>query len=279
MSEAPAKNMTLYEINSISESINHFNFTPETFTGFTGTWYCEDGAPNFPVFELRDPEVSIRVWDLDHDQDVTGMTIPRATNITYRIDTNLYPALKYLNRPNFNPSDSFFLVKLTDPLARNIPSIYTGSYGATKTQILPFDNNPYITSSPYLWKNGNSWDRAARNIQGDVIYPPGTYTFTLTQNLNHMQESYAAAGEGKTKSTASVTFAAPEPLVVRTSAVTVTTTSPAVTISAPATAVTASVIPTTIPVAKKTTYAPLPVWIALLGVGISGFYAIVRRNN
>ena len=279
---SPAKNVTLFEINTISQNIYHFNVSPEQFSGYTGTWYCEE-PPTFPVFDLRDPSVALKIWDLDNDQDVTGKTIPRATNITYRIDTNLYPALKYLNRPNSNPSDSFFTVKLTDPLARNIPNIYTGSYGAAKTQILPFDTNPYITSSPYFWKNGYLWDHAARNIQGDIIYPPGTYSFTLTQNLNNMQESFASnegnESEGKTRSSATITFLAPEPLVVTTSASTVSTTLPEVTISTPATTVTATAIQTSLTVAKKTTYTPLSGWIVLLGVGIAGFLAVVRRNN
>ena len=280
---SPIKNITLFEINSASDNIYHFDFSPEIFTGYTGTWYCDDSKPNFPVLELRDPQISLKVWDMDKDQDITGMTIPRATNITYRIDTNLYPALNYINRPNSNPYDGIFTVKLTDPLKRNIPNIYTGSYGLTNTLILPFENNPLVTSSSYLWKNGNVWDHSARNIQGDPIYPTGTYTFTLTQNLNNMLESYGTVygneSIGKTSSSASVTFLAPEPLVVPTSSVTVATTLPNVTISTPATTVTTTEIQTFPTITKKTTYAPLPAWIALFGVGIVGFLAIVRRNK
>jgi len=279
---SPAKNITLFELNSDSDNINHFNFSPEIFTGYTGTWYCDDYNIKSPVLDIRDPQISIRVWDLDKNQDVTGMTVPRATNITYRIDTNMYPALNYRNRPYSNPSDSFFTVKLTDPLKRNVPNIYTGTYGLANTLILPFESNPYITSSPYLWKNGNVWDHAARNIQGDPIYPPGTYSFTLTQNLNNMQESYGVNGNestGKTRSLANITFLAPEPMVIPTTSVTVATTIPQVTISKPATTVTTTAIKTTSTVAKKTTYTPLPGWIALLGIGIAGFLAIVRRNG
>ena len=282
-SGSPAKNVTLFEINSAPDNIYHFDFSPAIFAGYTGTWYCDDQKPNFPVFDLREPQISLKVWDVDKDQDVTGMTIPRASNITYRIDTNLYPALNYLYRPNFNPSDGFFTVKLTDPLARNVPNIYTGSYGLAKTLILPFETNPDVTSSPYLWRNGKFWDHAARNIQGDMIYPPGTYSFTLTQNLNNMQESYGTVGAnesiGKTSSSATVTFLPSEPMVITTSSVNAATTVPQVTISTPATTVTATAIQTSPTIAKKTTYTPLPAWIALLGIGIIGFLAIVRRNR
>jgi len=171
-STTPEKNVTIYEINSVSEKIYHYTISPEIYTGYTGMWYCEDKEPRFAVMDLREPEVAIKVWDLDHEQDVTGQAIPLATNVTYRIDTNLYPALKYLYRPNGNPSDSFFTVKLTDPRGKNVPNIYTGSYGKANTVILPFDTNPFVSSSPYFWTSGKSWDRTARNIQGDIVYPP-----------------------------------------------------------------------------------------------------------
>lgn len=281
MNAPSAKNVTLFEINTASEKIYHFNISPGVFTGYTGTWYCEDREPRFPVFDVLDPQVTIKVWDLDHDMDVTGQTIPRATNVTYRIDTNLYSSLNYLNRPNANPLDSFFTVTLTGPQGRNIPNIYTGSYGNKNTLILPFDTAPFISSSPYLWKNGNTWDHTARNTQGDPVYPPGTYTFTVTQNLNHMRENFVASGmtslDGKTTSTAAVTFLPSEPLAVPTSSVTAAL--PEVTVSPaeiPVTA-TSTAITTATPVPKKTTYAPLPGWIALLGIGIGGFLALVRR--
>ncbi len=282
MDDPSTKNVTIYELNSVSEKIYHFNISPEIFSGYSGTWYCEDKIPHYKVFDLYEPQVSIKVWDLDQDRDITGMSVPRSTNVTYRIDTNLYPALKYLNRPNANPSDGFFTVKLTDPLNRNIPNIYTGSYGGANTLILPFENNPFVSSSPFIWNNGKDWDPAARNIQGDPIYPPGMYTFTLTQNLNNMQDSYeAGASEGKTTSSATVTFLPSEPLAVPSTTVMVMPTQPEATISASETPVTLTPteIPTSIPAATKTTYTPLPAWVALLGVGIAGFLAIVRRNN
>lgn len=282
MDDPSVKNVTIYELNSISDKIYHYNFSPEIFSGYSGTWYCEDLVPRSKVFDLNEPQIAIKVWDLDQDRDVTGMSISRSANVTYRIDTNLYPALKYLNRPNANPADSFFTVKLTDPFARNIPNIYTGSYGGPNTLILPFENKPYVSSSPFIWNNGKDWDIAARNIQGDPIYPPGMYTFTVTQNLNHMQDSYGAgASEGKTISSANITFLPSEPLAVPSSTVTVTPPLPEETLPVAKTPVTATptVITTSLPVTVKTTYTPLPVWIVLLGVGIAGFLAIVRRKN
>ena len=133
--------------------------------------------------------MALKIWDIDHDQDVSSKTIPRATSITYCIDTNLYPVLNYLNRSNTNPTDGFFTIKLTDKLNRKIANIHTGNYGGAKTLILPFETKPCASFIPYFWKNGNTWDHASRNIQGNMVYPQGNYTFTLNLNLNRMDES------------------------------------------------------------------------------------------
>jgi len=99
-----------------------------------------------------------------------------------------------------------------------------------------------------------------------------------------MQESYTASGitdqEGKTTSTATVTFLDSVPVTA------VTTSAPAVpavsevTLSVTETLVlpTKTAVPTSVPVAAKTTYTPLPGWIAVFAVAIAGLLAIVRRT-
>jgi len=283
-SAPPAKNITILDINTASETesekIFHYAISPEIFANYTGRWYCEDKKPAFVVFEVLEPHLDIKVWDLDHNQDVSGKSVPVSTNITYRIDTNLFPALKPLNRPDGNPKDSFFTVSLTNPLGKGIGNLYTGSAGNSKTQILPFDSQPFITASPYYWKSGKDWDHTARNAVGDPLYPAGTYTFTVNQNLNNMKETYALRNStdaaGKITQTATVTF-----LKVNTSAVTQTSiptsTQPVTTVTVSQTpAVTA--LPTSSPVPTKTTYSPLPEWIALLGIGVAGLF-ILRKNR
>ena len=38
-----------------------------------------------------------------------------------------------------------------------IGSFYTGNAGNKNTLIVPFDNNPFITTSPYYGKGGKDW--------------------------------------------------------------------------------------------------------------------------
>jgi hypothetical protein len=285
-SAPPAKNITIVEIatssDTASEKIFHYNISPEIFANYTGKWYCEDKKPNFVVFEVLEPQLDIRVWDLDHNQDVSGKSVPVSTNITYRIDTNLFSALKPLNRPDINPTDSFYTVLLTDPLGKGIGNIYTGSAGNSKTLILSFDSHPFITASPYYWKSGKDWDRTARNKFAEPLYPLGTYTFTVSQNLNNMMETYQSRNStdsaGKVMQTATVTFVKVDtpvatPATGQPVMTTIPVTSPTVSKTAAATA-----IPTSLPEPKKTTYSPLPEWIALLGVVIAGLFIIPRNR-
>jgi hypothetical protein len=285
-SAPPAKNITLVDITPISETaldkIYHYNISPGIFSNYTGKWYCEDTKPLFVVFEVVEPTIDISVWDLDHNKDVSGKSVPVSTNITYRIDTNMFLALKPLNRPDGNPKDLFFTVSLTNPFGEGIGNIYTGSAENAKTQIFSFDNHPFITASPYYWKNGKDWDRNARNKIGEPLYLHGTYTFTVSQNLNNMKETYAIRNNtdvaGKITQTATVTFVKDATPVATTVTVQPDVTTMPVTTPRLSQTPAVTALPTSSPVPKKTTYSPLPEWIALLGIGVAGLF-ILRKNR
>jgi hypothetical protein len=116
-----AANLTISEIDTASQRNFHFNFSPDIFSGHTGTWYCQDKKPYFSVFDVQQPENNISILNLDTNEDITGQSVFFTTKLAYRIDTNMYPELKYANRPNYNPIDSFFTVTITDPLGRSVP--------------------------------------------------------------------------------------------------------------------------------------------------------------
>jgi hypothetical protein len=263
MTGPAAKNMTVKRLNEANDLVTRFNVSPQVFGGYTGNWYCEDKAPHFVVLTVIEPSLSIRVWDVDTDQDITGKSVPFSTNITYRIDTNLGQALNYYNRTELTPADGIFTVKLTNPSGQAFTNIYTGSVGSADTQILTFDSNPFITTPTYFGQKMDSWNRLSRDASGSLMYPPGTYTFTVSQNLNRMQDSYASTG--KTTSSASVAFQ-PLPFVTSTPAVPQeNVTVVPVTTQLPVTVI-KSTVPTTVPVATKTTYSPLPAWVTVIGL-------------
>lgn len=283
---SPQKNVTIIKTLDDTEIAHRYSIDPEIYSGYTGIWYCEDKKPARAVFEVLQPQLSISVWDLDKNEDITGKTVPLDTNLTYYIDTNLDKALQYKYRPDITPLDSFFTVTLTDPLGNVLPSLYSGSYGKADTQIITFESTPFISASPYIWKDGSMWDRTSRNAQGDFLYPAGTYTFTVKQNLSHMAEMYGSStsenGIGLLEASATITFIKPE----SASAQTITTTEavpsgavtalPAGTPAANLTYTTISPTRTTVP--AKTTYAPLPAGTALIGLGIVVLALATKRK-
>jgi hypothetical protein len=280
------KTITLRPLNEVTDATSHYTISPSEYSNYPGKWYCAETAIKQEVFEVRKPEIKISIWDLDAGKDVSGSTLSATANITYRIDTNLDAAYPLKYRPERSPSDLFYTVRLTNPSGGGITNIYTGSYGAAGTEILLFDNTPVITSSPYYWKAGSSWNRTAKNIQGDLLYPAGSYTITVSQNLNGMQAVYNTAGitdtDGLLTSSASVIFTQPR-MVIPTSVPVQTTgtllvTSTTTVSSEPA--LPTSVIPpeTATPVPVKTTYAPVPAWIVLAGLCIGSVIAAAKRK-
>jgi hypothetical protein len=286
-SAPPHKNLTIYPANTVSDTIYHFNITQDFFGG-TRSWYCLDKEPRELVFEVFEPQLDIKVWDLDHDQDVSGTSVPVSTHITYRVDTNLYPALLTLHRPSLNPSDSFFTVTLLNPQGRAIGTIYTGNAGNPKTQILSFEKKPFISVSPYYWEDGKDWDRNARSNYGETLYPLGTYTFIINQNLNSMQESYTTNLTGTITDAASVTFTRdPAPAgtpqntqqVVTTTLGNIPTSSiTGIVTTVPTSSQTRTAVPATSPLPVKTTYTPLPAWIVVGGIIIAGLVVLGKSR-
>ncbi len=276
-------NVTISEINTASQRNFHFNFSPSVFSNHTGTWYCQDKQPFFSVFDVQQPENNISIVNLDTNEDITGQSVSFATKLTYRIDTNMFPALQYANRPNYNPSDSFFTVTITDPKGRPVSNYYTGSAGNPTTLIIPLDVHPLIKGPTYYEPNMQSWDKNARNIQGDPLYPPGTYKVTVTQNLNNMDTIYAgSAFDSPGTLSKSATFTLFQPVTPSPSST--TTTLPSVT----STSGTQQTVPTTsspvIPAtsattAKKVTYSPFSGGIVLLGILIAGIFMIWRTRR
>jgi hypothetical protein len=213
---------------------------------------------------------------------VSGKTVPFSTNITYRIDTNMGPALKPLYRPDIDPTDSFYTVSLTNPLGMPIGNLYTGNAGNKNTLILPFDNHPFITTSPYYGKSGKDWNHTARNMYAEPLYPLGTYTFTVNQNLNNMKDTYSSLNSavyaGKITQTANVTFVQVDtPVVTPLITETIETPLPVTTVTISQTTETTAV-PTSSPVPAKTTYSPLPEWIALLGIVVAGLLTLTKKR-
>jgi hypothetical protein len=138
-----------------------------------------------------------------------------------------------------------------------------------------------ITTSSYTWKSGNNWNRASHNAQGELIYPNGIYTFTVSQNLNGMEGVYKSAGitdvDGKLTNSTGVTFA--QPIVVTSVPTTEAPVDTTKTTGVPE--ITGTIPPTSVsetPVPVKTTYSPMPAWIVMAGIGMAAAFVALQRR-
>jgi hypothetical protein len=175
-------------------------------------------------------------------------------------------------------------VTLTSPTGTNIPQILTGNIGDPATQIIPFDSDPMVTATPYIWNNGPAWDKNAKGADGNPVYPAGTYSFVVTADLNDMTSAYtgATAIGNVTSGSQTVTFiAAPTPTPTPTTALP-TLTAPAGTVTTNVTATIptgqATAQPTATVIPKKTTFTPLPEGIAIVSLGIAACAIAMRRK-
>lgn len=279
-STPPVTNLTIRTMSDNGALVNHFNVSPQIFMNRTGPWYCQDKAPYQQVLSVVNPQFTIRAWDMDHNTDVSGQSVPITTNVTYRIDTDLYQYADYNNRTNLNPSDSIFTITMVNPLGKGIPNIYNGNAGAATTQISTFDSTPFITT-PVYFGDMHGWNLLSRDPQGILMYPVGTYTITASQNLGNMQEAFADANvtdlNGVTYGNTSVTFVLPV-----TSSPTITlqpSVSPAVSSTTiPPETQSMTTLPTAQPDTSRTPYQPLPEWIAVAGLLIA-MICVARRRT
>jgi len=270
------------KIVDITGDMFNYTLSPAVFSEYEGWWYSYDKKPIFKVFEVLKPKFDLKVWDLDHDADITGLSVPVSTRITYRIDTNLYVVFNKYQRPDLNNLDSFIEVSLTGPTGKAITTIYTGSGGNPSTLILAMDTKPQVTSSPYYWKNGGEWNHSSKKADGTILYPLGTYTFTASQNLNNMRSMYNATDPEITTGPKTVTFIADIPT---TSAPSPTQTEPSSTAIPQQTAVkTITTTParptgTTATVKPTWTSTPLPAEITAIALCGAGLLVLLSRRR
>jgi hypothetical protein len=287
LNATPQKNVTIIKTLDDSDIAFSYTISPDIYSGYEGTWYCEGKKPLRAVFQVLKPQFSVRFWDLDNDADITGKTISPTANITYRVDTNLDKALQSKYRPDMTSLDGFYTVTLANPSNQTLMSIYTGNYGKADTVSLIFDRKPVIAVSPYFWKDGSRWDLTSKNKQGDFIYPPGTYSISIVQNLNHMDAMYSNLYPdekiGLLESSASVTVSQPESILAQTTPTPGATpageviTTPANTPAPTLTSVTMPVTRTSVP--AKTTYSPLPLWVVLAALGMTLAACAIRQTK
>ena len=161
-----------------------FYVGPSDFVGRTGNWYI-GSSPQVGIV-VKDPSLSISIYDQQSGRDVTGKSVPGGDFLIFRLETSLstIPAQR-------NSTAGFMTIKVK----RSDGTVYSSLYESpTVVQSLL---NQAPNAIPYYWNNiplvlgsEKGWATGFLGTQGERVYPSGGYTFWMESNLNGMIENY-----------------------------------------------------------------------------------------
>ncbi|MEN6610313.1 MAG: DUF3821 domain-containing protein [Methanoregulaceae archaeon] len=206
----------------VSDNTSFF-VDPGTFGSRTGPWYRVSDKAS--AFNVVDPTLSLKVYDITVDSDRTGTWIPWGDQIQFRIQGNLY------SMTSRGGGGAPVTIKIQTPTGSVLTSVI-GPGGST------YSLDPvYVTSDPFtpsaIWDTGNS------------AYSAGSYQIWAECNANHMKDNYNVVGKTTTQGQASVGVQDVNPAIQKGSA---TTATPTLT----------TLITTAIPTTIATTKSPIP---------------------
>lgn len=212
----------------VSDNASFF-VDPGTFGSRTGPWYRVSDKAS--AFNVVDPTLTLKVYDITVDSDRTGTWIPWGDQIQFRIQGNLY------SMTSRGGGGAPVTIKIQTPTGSVLTSVI-GPGGST------YSLDPvYVTSDPFtpsaIWDTGNS------------AYSAGSYQIWAECNANHMKDNYNVVGKTTTQGQASVGVQDVNPSIQKGSGTTATPTPTPTNIKT-------TVAPTTIATTATPTPSPEP---------------------
>jgi len=151
----------------------NFYISPTEFGSRTGNWYVMPAKT--VAFNVKDPQLSIRIEDVSVNVDVTeNGWVYRGDEIRFRIDSNL------ADLTGRGVDGAPVTIKVQGPDG-GIYTALVNKTGATNLLSVPVTTTPYYTGA--FWDTGNS------------AYTPGTYTIWAECNANRMKDNYEVVGK------------------------------------------------------------------------------------
>jgi PGF-CTERM protein len=234
------------KIIDISANNASFYVNPADFASRTGNWYCWSTASGLSVgstavvFSAADPQLDVKIWDLDQNKDVTGKSVPTGEKLTFRVETNTYSMVAPNQRNTIlqpmwgvaTPNNSYYGIDAADPritgtktkegfldieVKTDQGNILNALYNGTNTSALSISapitlQDLFVNTQPWYWGNYSTtaswklfWNTGCLDEIGQKVYPAGTYTVTAKLDVNSIKDNYKNAGAdyaGKTVSEA-----------------------------------------------------------------------------
>ena len=170
--------MTLNDVTA-----DNFYISPAIFSGKTGAWYVRDGSATVDVaFYVETPILSVKIWNIDTNSDITGESVPKSQRIDFKIDTNLYPI-----QARAPGAAMDFDIVVTNPEGTQFSSLSTDS-GYRSLE------NIDVESSLYYWADNTDtlgWNLEAVS-DGSRLYGAGEYSVKLKCDQNSIDVSSSA---------------------------------------------------------------------------------------
>jgi hypothetical protein len=161
-----------------------FYVAPSQFGHATGTWYLWNQTTLGTAFQVLSPNLNLRIWNQETNQDISGMSAAPGSLVNFRIETNL---ISITRRAGYDPdSDGYISILLGTPTGATLSAVS----GPNSTVIPLQDLN--VDTLPWYWVPPGAeagWDTAAVSQAGNRLYPPGTYTARLDYNVNRLQDN------------------------------------------------------------------------------------------
>lgn len=170
--------MTLNDVTA-----GNFYISPAIFTGKTGAWYVRDGSTTIDIaFYVESPILSVKIWNINTNSDVTGQSVPKGQRIDFKIDTNLYPIQARA------PGEAMdFDIIVTNPEGTQFSSLSTDS-GYRSLE------NIDVESSLFYWAGNTEslgWNLEAVS-DGSRLYGAGEYAVELECDQNSIDVDSSA---------------------------------------------------------------------------------------
>jgi len=181
------------DIESLTDPTT-FYVSPDIFVGKTGIWYQWNGTTKgATAFNVKEPSLSLRVWDSTAGEDISGKAIPVGNYANFIVETNMQ---SISTRAGYAAADGPFTIKVKTADGGVYQELVGNNGKAWSLATQTVDKQLWYwvgegnDHSKYAKNDG--WNTAAEDKYNNRLYKAGVYTVWVECNANKMKDQYKA---------------------------------------------------------------------------------------
>lgn len=158
----------------------YFNVIDTIYKDNTGIWYFWNGSAVDKTRYIRVETPTISVKLRANDNDITGKSVVRGTDVDFRVDTNMYEVLSRADATESYP----FAIKVESPTGVVYTQLYINNDGAKSLVSLP------INKSVWKWSEfaGGAWETNSKD-GSNSRYIAGKYKVSAECTVNDIDDN------------------------------------------------------------------------------------------